>query len=34
MQKHVIALQKLTMTLKINHIHMKKTTQHPQSIHT
>ena len=28
------ALQKLTMTLKIKHIHMKKATQHPQITHT
>ena len=28
MQKHVTALQKLIMTLKINHIHMKNITQH------
>ena len=34
MQKHVIALQKLIMTLKIKHIHMKNITQHPQIIHT
>ena len=37
MQKHVkkesnmqTALQKVVMTLKIKHIHMKKATQHPQ----
>jgi hypothetical protein len=32
MQKHVIALQKLTMTLKINHIHMKKQHNIPKSL--
>ena len=41
MQKHVkkesnmqTALQKVVMTLKIKHIHMKKATQHPQNTHT
>ena len=41
MQKHVkkesnmqTALQKVVMTLKIKHIHMKKATQHPQITHT
>jgi hypothetical protein len=28
------ALQKVVMTLKIKHIHMKKATQHSQIIHT
>ena len=28
------ALQKLIMTLKIKHIHMKKATQHPPIAHT
>jgi len=28
------ALQKVVMTLKIKHIHMKKATQHPQITHT
>lgn len=32
MQKHVIALQKLIMTLKINHIHMKKQHNIPKSL--